>query len=204
MATSEVTGSRGAILRRVADSRGLPVMHRTSHRLAAMAALPREAQDDADDEWLAVQRAVQALRARDWPAVIVPASGESLASPGLAARLADLAARNDIRPGHLWIEVDSSDTVLSQPEVVEQLARDHMIGVRLDVANGFRERALVPELAELGIAFAWLAPTAGRCVADDLSGLIVGRSLVRRAQAHGMAVIAAAELEADLVPPFTP
>lgn len=204
MATSETTGSRGAILRRVADARGLAVMHRTSHRFAAMAALPREAQGDADDEWLAVLRAVHALRARDWPAVIVPVSGESLASPGLAARLDDLVARNDLRPGRLWIEVDSSGAVLSEPEVVAHLTQHHMIGVRLDVAQGFRERALVPELAELGIAFAWLAPTAGRCVADDLSSLIVGRSLVRRAQAHGMAVIAAAELEPDLAPPFAP
>lgn len=204
MTTSEATGSRGAILRRIADAHGAPVRHRRSHRLVAMAATPREASGDADEEWLAVLRALHALRGRDWPAVIVPVSAGSLHADGFADRLDALTEQYGLAPGRLWVQVESSEAALSAPEVVQQLAHGHMAGVRLDVSQGFRERALLPDLAALGVSFAWLEPADGRCVADDLSGLIVGRSLVRRAQTHGMAVIAREDLQADLVPPASP
>lgn len=169
-----------------------------------MAVQPHEASGDADDEWLSILDALHALRARDWPAVIVPVSGHSLAALGFADRLDELVEQLALPPGRLWIEVASSRDVMTASRVVKQLARGHMVGVQLDVSQGFRERGLVPDLAALGVAFAWLVPADGRSVADDLSGLIIGRSLVKRVQAHGMAVIAPAELEADLVPPASP
>lgn len=190
--------------RPAARTRGVPVVHRSSGQVAAMAVQPHEASGDADDEWLSLLDALHALRARDWPAVIVPVSGRSLAALGFADRLDDLVEQLELPPGRLWIEIASSREVMTASRVVKQLARGHMVGVQLDVSQGFRERGLVPDLAALGVAFAWLVPADGRSVADDLSGLIIGRSLVKRAQAHGMAVIAPAELEADLVPPASP
>ena len=203
MATSEATGTRGAVLRRIADARGAPVVHRRSRQLAAMAAAPAEPEADADDEWIALLRAVHAMLARDWPAVIVPVSARSLQAPGFADRLDDLADHHALRAGRIWLEADAAESLLDAPEVSEQLAQGHLVGVRLDVARGFRERALLPDLAGLGVSFARVEPADGRTVADDLSGLIVGRSLVRRAQAHGMAVIAPQELDGDMVPPDT-
>lgn len=203
MATSEVTGSRGAVLRRIADARGAPVLHRRSRELAAMAAAAAGPDADADDEWIALLRAVHAMLARDWPAVIVPVSGRSLRSPGFADRLDDLADHHALRAGRIWLEADAAESLLDAPDVAEQVAHGHLIGVRLDVARGFRARALLPDLAALGVSFAWVEPADGRTVADDLSDLIVGRSLVRRAQAQGMAVIAPRELDGDMVPPGT-
>ena len=203
MATSEATGTRGAVLRRIADARGEPVVHRRSRQLAAMTAAPAEPEADADDEWIALLRAVHAMLARDWPAVIVPVSARSLQAPGFADRLDDLADHHALRAGRIWLEADAAEALLDAPEVSEQLAQGHLVGVRLDVARGFRERALLPDLAGLGVSFARVEPADGRTVADDLSGLIVGRSLVRRAQAHGMAVIAPQELDGDMVPPDT-
>ena len=203
MATSEVTGTRGAVLRRIADARGAPVLHRRSRQLAAMAAPPADADADADDEWIALLRAVHAMLARDWPAVIVRVSAHSLQSQGFADRLDDLADHHALRAGRIWLEADAAESLLDAPEVSEQLAQGHLVGVRLDVARGFRERALLPDLAGLGVSFARVEPADGRTVTDDLSGLIVGRSLVRRAQAHGMAVIAPQELDGDMVPPDT-
>lgn len=203
MATSEVVGSRGSVLRRIADAQGAPVVHRRSGQLAAMAGAPAEPGGDADDEWASVLRVVHAMLARDWPAVIIRVSDRSLEAPGFADRLGDLADHHGLPAGRIWVEADSSDALLTAPDVVEQLAQEHLMGVRLDVARGFRERALLPDLASLGVSFAWIEPADGRSVADDLSGLIVGRSLVRRAKAHGMAVIAPPELDGDLVPPGT-
>ena len=168
-----------------------------------MAGAPTDPGGDADDEWASVLRVVHAMLARDWPAVIVRVSERSLQSPGFADRLDDLADHHALRAGRIWVEADSSDALLGAPEVAEQLAQGHLLGVRLDVARGFRERALLPDLASLGVSFAWVEPADGHSVADDLSGLIVGRSLVRRAQAHGMGVIAPPELDGDLVPPGT-
>ena len=187
-----------------ARTRGVPVVHRSSGQMAALAVQPHEACGDADDEWLALLDALHALRARDWPAVIVPVSGHSLAALGFADRVDDLVEQLELPPGRLWIEVASSREVMTASRVVTQLARGHMVGVQLDVSQGFRERGLVPDLAALGVSFAWLVPADGRSVADDLSGLIIGRSLVKRAQAHGMAVIAPGSLEADLAPPTSP
>lgn len=203
MAISEVVGSRGAALRRIVDSRGVPVVHRSSRELAAMAMVDDGSAVDADDEWLAVQRAIHALLAREWPAVLVPVSELSLGTPGFADRLDDLADHHALRPACIWVKATSSGALLAAPETTEQLARGHLVGVRLDVAHGFRDRALLPDLATLGVSFAWIDPPDGHTVVDDLSGLIVGRSLVRRAQALGMAVIAPPELDGDMVPPTT-
>lgn len=195
---------RQQVLDRITHARGFPVVHRDSDEVAAFAMTPREPLADAALEWSVLDRAVHAMEARDWPAAIVPITRDSLAAPSFAYRVRDLAERHGVDPRRIWLELDSPDAVLALPGVVGVLSVRHRVGCRIDGAHAMEERIHVPDLAEAGITFAWIAPGSARSLADDLSMLIGGRSLVRRAHTHGIQVIGPSALDADMTPPLGP
>lgn len=152
-------------------------------------------------EWDMVDRALHAMEARDWPAVIVPISRPTLAAPSIAYRVRDLVERHGLDPHRLWLEIASSEDVLDAPGVVTALARRHRMGCGVRLDEGFEDRALVPELSKLGITFMVLHAGQERSVASDLSAMIIGRSLSRRARAHGITTVGPAEVDADVILP---
>lgn len=139
------------------------------------------------------------MRERDWPALIAPVSGATLAIPSLAHRLRDLVTTHGVHDSQLWLEVMSSADVLDAPRLVSMLARRHSVGCSVHIDEGFEERALLPELAALGISFIVLHPGKDRCVASDLSAMIIGRSLSRRARANGITALGPTDLDADIL-----
>lgn len=188
----------------ITHARGVPVARSDTAEIAAFAIQPRDALGDAPLEWTVIDRAAHAMEARDWPAVIVSISSASLAAPSFAYRVRDLAERHGLDPRRIWLEIDSPSAALALRGVVGTLAARHSVGCRIDGDHALDERALLPDLADAGVSFAWLEPGEGATVADDLSALIGGRSLVRRARTHGLAVIGAAELGTDFTPPIGP
>lgn len=188
----------------ITQARGMPVARTESAEVAAFAIHPRDALGDTDLEWTLLDRAVHAIEARDWPAVIVPISSASVAAASFAYRVRDLAEQHRLDPRRLWLEVDSPATALALCGVVRTLAIRHTVGCRMDGAHALDERSGIPELIDAGVSFTWLEPTGDHTVANDLSTLIGGRSLVRRAHTYGMSVIAPAGLGADMTPPSPP
>lgn len=188
----------------ITQARGVPVTRADSAEVAAFAMQPRDAVGDAATEWSVLDRAVHAMEARDWPAAIVAISSASLAAPSFAYRVRDLAEDHGIDPRRIWLEIDGPASALALRGVVGTLAIRHAVGCRLDGDHALDERALIPDLAQAGVSFAWLEPGTAACVADDLSALIGGRSLVRRARTHGLRVIGPPELGTDLTPPIGP
>lgn len=204
MATSEAHRTHRDALHEIAQARGAPVTANGSDEVVAMATIPRDASGDAHTEWTLLDRAVHAMEARDWPAVLVPVSGASLEAASFAYRVRDLMEEHGMVPDRLWLEINSSQSVLDLPGVTRALALRHPVGCRMPIDEAFEERALLPELVAAGASFAWVRPAHARSIADDLSALIAGRSLVRRARMHGMRVIGPADLSPDLVPPADP
>lgn len=192
------------VTEQITQARGTPVVRTDSAEVAAFAMQPRDALGDAAIEWSVLDRAVHAMEARDWPAAIVAISSASLAAPSFAYRLRDLAERHGLDPRRIWLEVDSPSAALALRGVVGTLAIRHAVGCRIDGDHALDERVLIPDLANAGVSFTWLHPGDGITVADDLSALIGGRSLVRRARTHGLMVIGPAELGTDLMPPIGP
>ena len=188
----------------ITQARGMPVVRTDSAEVAAFAMQPHDALGHAHLEWSVLDRAVHAMEARDWPAAIVSISSASLAAPSFAYRVRDLAEQHDLDPRRIWLEVDSPSAALALRGVVGTLAIRHPVGCRIDGDHALDERALIPDLAEAGVSFTWLQPGDGITVADDLSALIGGRSLVRRARTHGLMVIGPAELGTDLMSPIGP
>jgi hypothetical protein len=150
-------------------------------------------------EWDLLDRGVHAMEARDWPAIVAPISGESLRAPSMAYRLRDLMERHGLPTDQLWLEAAASEDVLASAGVVRGLARRHRVGCGISLNAGFGDRALLPDLAALGISFIVLHPEPDRSVASDLSAMIIGRSLSRRARAYGMTSIGPADLDTDVV-----
>lgn len=204
MSTSEASRIRRDLLDEIARARGAPITANGSDEVVAMATSPRDPAGDADTEWTVLDRAVHAMEARDWPAVLVPVSAASLEAPSFPYRVRDLMERHGLPSDHLWLEIASSDEVLELPGVVSALATRHPVGCRMPIDDAFEERALLPDLVSAGVSFAWLEPGDARSIADDLSALIAGRSLLRRARMHGMWVIGPADLSPDMVPPAGP
>jgi EAL domain-containing protein (putative c-di-GMP-specific phosphodiesterase class I) len=204
VSTDEATRTHRDLLEEITRARAVPITATGSDEVVAMATSPREAAGDVATEWTMLDRAVHAMEARDWPAVIVAVSGASLASPSFAYRLRDLMEQHHLPADRLWLEVDSSHSVLRLPGVVRALAQRHLVGCRMPIDDAFEERALLPDLVATGISFAWLEPGDARSIADDLSALIAGRSLLRRARMHGISVIGPPDLSPDMVPPPVP
>ena len=188
----------------IADARAVPVSRVDSPEVVAFAMAPHDSPCDADIEWTLLDRAAHAMEARDWPAVIVAISGASLAAPSFAYRVRDLAEHHGLDPRRMWLEIDSPADALARPGVVRTLAIRHPVGCRIDDAHALNDRVLIPDLVDAGVSFAWLRPAYGATVADDLSALIGGRSLVRRARTHGLRVIGPAELGTHMMPPAGP
>jgi EAL domain-containing protein (putative c-di-GMP-specific phosphodiesterase class I) len=155
-------------------------------------------------EWDLLDRGVHAMQARDWPAMLAPISRDLLRAPSVVYRLRDLMERNGLPADHLWLEVAASDDVLKTPGVVRALARRHRVGCGISLDEGFGDRALLPDLAAVGISFIVLHPASDRSVASDLSAMIIGRSLSRRARAHGITTIGPPDLDADVILPPMP
>lgn len=204
MSTSEATPTQRDLLEQITRARGAPITTTGSDEVVAMATSPREPAGDAATEWTMIDRAVHALEARDWPAVIVPVSSASLRAPSFAYRVRDLMEQHELAAHRLWLEIDSSQSVLGLQGVVRCLAERHPVGCRMPIDDAFDERALLPDLVAAGVSFAWLQPAGARSIADDLSALIAGRSLLRRARLQGMSVIGPPDLEPDMVPPLGP
>lgn len=204
MSTSEAVPTQRDLLEQITLARGAPITSVESHEVVAMAATPRDAAGDAGTEWTMIDRAVHAMEARDWPAVIVPVSSASLQSPSFAYRVRDLMDEHELAPDRLWLEIESSRSALGLQGVVRCLAERHAVGCRMPIDEAFAERALLPDLVGAGVSFAWLQPADARSIADDLSALIAGRSLLRRARMHGMWVIGPADLSPDMVPLAAP
>lgn len=152
-----------------------------------------------EGEWDRLERGVHAMEARDWPAVLAPISRGLLQTPSLVHRLRELMDRHGLPADHLWLELAASDDVLEVPAVVRALARRHRVGCGINLDEGFGDRALLPELATMGIRFIVLHPGPGRAVASDLSAMIIGRSITRRARAHGITTIGPPNLDADVI-----
>lgn len=201
MSTSEVNRTQRDLLHEIAEARAAPITASGSDEVVAMAVSPRAAAGDADIEWTALDRAVHAMEARDWPAVLVPISAASLEAPSFPYRLRDLMERHRLLADRLWLELDSSASALELAGVVNALAARHPVGCRMAIDDAFDERALLPDLLAAGVSFAWLQPGDARSIADDLSALIAGRSLLRRARMQGMWVIGPADLSPDMVSP---
>jgi len=155
-------------------------------------------------EWDMIDRAVHAMEARDWPAVIVPISHPTLTAPSIAYRVRDLMERHGLPADRLWLEVATPDDVLGAPGVVRALAGRHRVGCGVSIEEGFGDRALLPDLATAGISFVVLHPEPDRSVASDLSAMIIGRSISRRARANGMTTIGPPDLDADVILPPVP
>lgn len=187
------------VRQRITQARGIPVVRTDSTEVAALAVQPHDALGDAHLEWSVLDRAVHALEARDWPAAIVAISSASLAAPSFAHRMRDLAEQHGLDPRRIWLEVDSPAAALALRGVVGALAIRHAVGCRIDGDHALDERVLLPDLADTGMSFTWLRPGDGMTLADDLSALIGGRSLVRRARTHGLMVIGPPELGTDLM-----
>ena len=202
MSTSEASRSREQLLRQVTEARGAPVTATGTGDVVAMAVSPRDALGDADAEWTMLDRAVLAMEARDWPAVIVPISRASLRAASLAYRLCDLMEQHGLEDDRLWLELDSSLTALAVPGTVAALARRHTVGCRMDGADAFSERALLPDLAAMGLTFAWVDDDGAGEPDGSLSALIAGRSLVRRGRVHGITIIGPEALGTDMAPPL--
>ncbi len=183
--------------------RAVPVARPASDEVAAFAMQPQRAAGAAGAEWDLLDRAVLAMQARDWPAVIVPISAASLGAPSCAYRVRDLAERQAVDPRRIWLHVESARAVLHAPGVVSALAIRHHVGCTIHGADALDVRASIPDLVDAGVSFAWLEQATGSSAAGDLAALIGGRSLVRRARTHGLVVIGPAELGCHLMPPAT-
>lgn len=204
MSTTEANRTRRDLSDEIARARGAPITANGSDEVVALATMPREPAGDADTEWTMLDRALHAMEARDWPAVLVPLSAASLEAPSFPYRVRDLMERHQVPPGRVWLEIDSSQAALELAGVVRALANRHTVGCWMPIDDAFEERSLLPELAAAGVSFAWLEPGDARSIADDLSALIAGRSLVRRARMHGIRIIGPADLAPDMVPPTAP
>lgn len=204
MATSAAHRTQRELLDEIAQARGAPITANGSDEVVAMATTPRDAAGDAHSEWTLLDRSVHAMEARDWPAVLVPLSAASLEAPSFPYRVRDLMEQHALAPDRLWLEIDSSQAVLDFAGVARALAARHAVGCRMPIDEAFEERALLPELVAAGASFAWVQPGRALSIADDLSALIAGRSLLRRARMHGMRVIGPVDLSPDMVPPADP
>ena len=205
MSTSEASRTTHRdVLHAIGAARGAPVTANGSNEVVAMALSPRDPAGDPGTEWMLLDRAVHAMEARDWPSVIVPISRASLTAPSFTYRLRDLAEQHDMPTDRIWLEVDSSKAALELAGVVSALAQRHPVGCRMPIDRALEERALLPDLVTAGVSFAWLQPGDARSIADDLSSLIGGRSLIRRARLHGVVTIGPADVCPDMVPPLAP
>lgn len=201
MSTEEASRTNRDVLHEIAMAHGAPVTAADSDEIVAMAMAPRDATGDATTEWTMLDRAVHAMEARDWPAVIVPVSGASLAAPSFAYRVRDLLEQHRLLTDRVWLEIASAESAIEFAGVVRSLADRHTVGCRIPIDDALGQRSLLPELMAMGVSFAWLQPGNAQSVADDLSALIGGRSLIRRARVHGISVIGPPDLAPDMVPP---
>ena len=137
-----------------------------------------------------VLEAIAAIRPDRENAVIVGISRASLTTDGFAPMVKATMDDRNLALRRLWLEVDTPASAIACPSVIGALARWHEVGCLVGGEDVFGARAAVVRLAEMGVGFLSLASTLLRGVAGTTAAAVALRSLTRRAQIHGIQVIA--------------
>jgi len=141
-------------------------------------------------ETTTVLEAIAAIRPDRENAVIVGISRASLTTDGFAPMIKATMDDRNLALRRLWLEVDTPASAIACPSAIGKLARSHEVGCLVGGEDVFGERAAVVRLAEMGVGFLSLASTLLRGVAETTAAAVALRSLTRRAQIHGIQVIA--------------
>jgi len=137
-----------------------------------------------------VLEAIAAIRPDRENAVIVGISRASLTTDGFAPMIKATMDDHNLASRRLWLEVDTPASAIACPSAIRALARWDEVGCLVGGEDVFGARAAVGRLAAMGVGVLSLASTLLRGVAGMTAAAVALRSLTRRAQIHGIQVIA--------------